>query len=153
VFLDNVSNATRMPVLVVLAGMLLAVAVGCGPTAPFDIIPVTGKVTYEDGTTIPADRIEVIFNPQTEPIDQKTYPRQGAAEVNTADGTFSAMTTWKYGDGATVGPNKVTVISYDADENITDAVPEIYRDPETTPLGEVEVGSGSTHFEFKIKKE
>lgn len=132
-------------------GLILMGALGCGDGAPFDIIPVTGKVTYEDDSLIPAARVVVSFNPQVDPLDKKTYPRPGVAEVNVKDGTFSEVTTWKYGDGVIVGTQKVTVESFDEMENPTADVPQIYRSPDTTPL-RAEVGSGSREFPFTIKK-
>jgi len=136
---------------ILLCGLMLAGVSGCGDSAPFDIIPVTGKVTYEDGSLISAPRVVVMFTPQIDPIDEKTYPKQGSAEVTVKDGTFSDMTTWKYGDGAIVGPHKVTVESYDEMESPTNHVPQIYRSPDTTPLT-AEVGPDSTEFTFTIKK-
>ncbi len=140
------------PCLGLLSGMILTGVSGCGDGAPFDIVPVTGKVTYEDGSLITAPRVVVSFHPQVEPLDEKTYPRPGTAEVNSKDGTFSEATTWKYGDGVIRGPQKVTVESFDDMESPTAEVPQIYRSPDTTPLT-AEVGSGETEFTFTIKKQ
>ena len=134
-----------------LSSLILMGVSGCGESAPFDIVPVTGKITYEDGSLIPAARVVVSFNPQADPLDEKTYPRQGAAEVHVKDGTFSEVTTWKYGDGVIAGPQKVTVESFDEMENPTPDVPQKYRSPDTTPLT-AEVGPGSTEFTFTIEK-
>ena len=134
-----------------LSGLILTGVSGCGDGAPFDIIPVTGKVTYEDGSLITAPRVVVSFSPQVKPLDEKTYPRPGSAEVHVKDGTFSEATTWKYGDGVIAGPQKVTVESFDDMESPTADVPRIYRSPDTTPLT-AEVGPGSTEFTFTIKK-
>lgn len=131
-------------------GVLLAAILGCGGE-PFDILPVTGKVTYEDGSVIPAKELRVEFIPQTPPLNAATHPRPGMAYPNPADGTFSAATTHKYGDGLTVGKHKVIVRSLDEMENETDAVPKQYRSMDTTPL-EIEVASGKTHLELKVKK-
>ena len=150
-FSNYESGWGRLTGWMVLAGLLLGAAAGCGGGNPFDMVRVTGKVTYEDGTLIPAARLEVRFNPLAKPIDKKTYPKLGAAEVNTTDGTFSGTTTWKYNDGVVAGPHKVTVIGYDEQGNRSGAVPEIYRNPHTTPQ-EVEVSRRSRHFEFKLPK-
>jgi hypothetical protein len=43
----------------------LGTGAGCGTSEmPFDIVPVHGKVTYDDGSLIPADSILVAFNPR-----------------------------------------------------------------------------------------
>jgi len=141
---------TRWGLCVVLA-LGAALMAGCGGSEPFKLVPVSGKVTYEDGSLIPAKRIVVVFQPQVEAADAKTHPRPGRAEVNVADGTFSFMTSHKAGDGATVGPNKVLVTSYDDRENVTGEVPAVYGSLQTTPL-KVEVGKGSDHFDLSIKR-
>lgn len=133
---------------VVLCGTALA---GCGGGAPFDIIPVTGKVTYEDGSPIPADRVRVVFTPMVEATPAGQSPRPGEAEVNEADGTFESVTTWKYNDGLIPGKHKVQVISLDDQEMETDAVPEAYRRFETTPL-EIEVSNQNRKIELQVPK-
>jgi hypothetical protein len=127
----------------VVLGLLLAGAVGCGGGEPFKLLPVSGKVTYPDGSLISAARMEVIFEPQAQPIDPKTHPRPGRAEVNVADGTFSEATSHKFGDGLVLGKHKVRVISYDNSDVPTEL--------QVTP-SEIEVGPDSTHFELSVKK-
>ncbi len=130
---------------------VFALAHGCGKGEPFDMVPVSGKVTYEDGSLIPAHRIEVLFVPQAEPIDKKTYPRQGLAYVNTKDGSFSAVTSRQPGDGVVIGRAKVVIKSYDERDNPSPHVPAKYQDTSTTPL-EVEINKNSREFTFKIPK-
>ena len=137
-------------VCVLLAVVVLLGVAGCG-SEPYSMVPVSGTVTYEDGSAIPASRIRVVFNPQAEAIDAATHPRPGEANVDMADGTFSQVTSHKFGDGVTVGKHKIQVISLDEMENETDAVPEIYRRVETTPL-EFDIDKGSNDIELKIKK-
>jgi hypothetical protein len=132
----------RPAVGVVLAWLLCGV-VGCGSGEPFDMLPVSGKVTYEDGSPISAARIEVTFEPQVEPIDQKTHARHGVAEVNVKDGTFSKAASRKPGDGLVVGRHKVRVFSYDKQEKRSEC--------QVTP-SEIEVGPESTEFHFKVQK-
>ena len=134
----------------VLVGVLLAGATGCGGV-PYKTVPVSGKITYDDGSPIKAAHIELIFWPQVQAIDAKTKPRQGAAEVDPADGSFSVVSTWQYGDGAIVGKHKVCVFAKDEKGNFLRAVPQIYRDPKTTPL-EVEVSKGMAPLELPVKK-
>lgn len=124
---------------------------GCGGgAAPFGVVPVKGKVTYEDGSVIPADSLRVEFVSQTPPKG-KEHPRPGAAAVNAKDGTFPYVTTWDPMDGAVTGKNKVTVQALDAMQIPTDAVPKEYADAEKTPL-EVDVKAGMPPLELKVKK-
>ncbi len=125
------------------SAVLLCGLIGCGPSEPFEMLPVSGKVIYEDASLKNAARIRIVFESQAEPIDRKTHPRPGEAEGDPADGTFSAVTSRKYGDGLVVGKHKVRVLSYDEDEKQTEC--------EVTP-SEIEVGPESTEFEFKLKK-
>ena len=142
----------RWPGLVLGVVVLAAlVAPGCGGGSPYKILPVTGKVTYSDGSLIPAHRIRVTFVPQAEAIDQKTSPRPGIAYVDQETGEFTSMTTLKYGDGATVGKNQVQIIATDENAQPSKAVPTKYTDPSTSDL-EVEVGPGSTHFDLEIER-
>lgn len=95
-------------------GLWLAAAVaamalpGCGGGNPYRTVPVTGKLTYRDGSLIPARRIQVNFIPQVKAIDLKTHPRFGVAYLDVETGEFTAVTTATYGDGATVGKNKLS---------------------------------------------
>jgi len=125
------------------SAVLLCGVIGCGGSEPFKLLPVSGKVAYEDGSLISAPRIEVVFEPQAGPIDPKTHPRPGRAEVNPTDGTFAEATSHKYGDGVVVGKHKVKVITYDKKETPTEL--------RVTPA-EIEVGPGKTKFEFHVKK-
>ena len=83
---------------------LLAIA-GCGG-GPFDIVPVSGSVAYEDGEPLPIGNFEIKFVPQVESPDGAQFPRVGTAIVN-AEGQFSAATTHKYRDGLINGRHKV----------------------------------------------
>jgi major membrane immunogen (membrane-anchored lipoprotein) len=127
----------------VFSAVALAGLVGCGKSDSFDKLPVKGKITYEDGSLIPAARIRLRFSPLTPPIDQKIYPRPGTAEVNVADGTFSSATTSDYGDGLVVGRHTVRATSFDKDDQETEL--------QITPA-EIEVGRGKTEFQFKAKR-
>jgi len=127
----------------------LAVSVGCGYQPPFKTVPVSGKVSYTDGTPIQEHELYVKFVPQVEP-NGKDHARQGIATVK-PDGTFSDMTTWKVGDGATVGKQKVLVTATGKEMHPSAAVPPIYSDPATTPLT-CEVTPGCGPFDFKVEK-
>jgi len=128
---------------------VLAALAGCGPNDPFDYVKVSGKVTYEDGSPIPGDRLEVEFQPLAEPVDPKTHPRPGFATMND-DGTFDSVTSGrKPGDGLVRGRHKVAVRSFGEDLNPTGAVPEEYTNPDTSPL---EVDTADAPFHLKVPK-
>lgn len=130
-----------------LAAMLLAIA-GCGQRAPYSIVPVSGSVTYEDGSPIPGTRVVVAFVPQIEAIDPKNFPRSGTTDLK-PDGSFSEVTTWKHGDGVIPGPQKVTVISVDQRMQPTGAVDAVYARADTTPLTAVII-PGDNHVKLSI---
>lgn len=136
--------------LAVFGGLLLVGVLGCSKE-PFSMVPVSGKVTYEDGSVIPAKQIRVEFIPQAEMANASTHPRPGMTYLNVADGTFASVTSHKGGDGLVVGKHKVVVVSLDERENQTNAVPKAYRTPETTPL-EIEVNGQTKTLELKVKK-
>lgn len=121
---------------------------GCGHQAPFDIVPTSGKVQYEDGTPIPGNRLVVEFHSQAPPKNAKAHPRKGVAECD-RNGNFATVTTWKYGDGAIVGLQKIVLLSLDGQQQPTGAVPSDYANPSSTPLA-VEVIVGGPPLEFKI---
>ena len=128
--------------------------VGCGAGDPFPMEQISGTVRYEDGSLIPSKSIIVRFEPLASPLNEKTHPRPGNAQVNPADGSFHTVTTYKYGDGIVRGRHKVLISERAATLGAEDApvkmlVPEAYRDSATTPL---EIDSGDSPFEFKIAK-
>jgi len=117
---------------------------GCGGSSdPFEIVPVSGKVTYEDGTPMPVGRLTVVFTPHAQPIEANAFPRQAQAEVNVADGTFASATTHKFGDGLILGHHSVEVFSYNGkgQQVLVPISPK-----------EIEVSDESTVFEFKIPR-
>jgi hypothetical protein len=143
----------RMRIFLQSCGVVVAIGVasfvGCGQSDPFEHSQVSGKVTYDDGSLIPAERIVVTFLPQVEAIDAKTHARPGQADVNVADGTFSEATTYERGDGVVAGKHKVLVQALDALGTPTAQVPPEYGDAAQTPL-EYDTSSGS--LEIKIRK-
>ncbi|MDZ7616660.1 MAG: hypothetical protein U1E05_06630 [Patescibacteria group bacterium] len=114
--------------------VLLVVLSGCN-RQPYGTTAVRGKVTYEDGTLIPAPAMTIYFEPQQESIDEKTFPRRGFAQVDVADGTFNRATTYEPGDGLIAGPHKV-VIEVTGEGGVPDYrfFPRAYSDAATTPL-------------------
>lgn len=124
-------------------------AIGCSGGNPYDIVEVDGTVTYEDGSLIPADSIMLKFNPQAAPLDTKTHPRKGIAQINVADGTFQFATTHKYADGLVAGKHKVMVAAYPKDGKAVNLVPKEYLRPDTTPI---EIDTDKLPLEIRIKK-
>lgn len=103
---------------------LICLVLGCGKSEkPYSIVPVEGKVTYEDGTPIPG--VKVTFVSQAQPLDSKTHPRPGVAGI-ADDGTIEEVTTYNFGDGLVPGKHKVVVKS--------SAVHTKYSSAKTTPL-------------------
>ena len=127
---------------------------GCGSDMPFDLVPVSGKVTYEDGSLIAADRILLTFNPAAAPTGPMTAPG-GTAQVNVADGTFAAVTTRRTNDGIVPGRYRVAVVPFGKDAKgnprPTAAVDAKYQKESTTPL-EIEVDSADQFIEIKVSK-
>src|SRR5689334_11786753 len=114
----NMAASRQAGACVILAVAVLC-AVGCSSGQPYDIVKVSGTVKYEDGSLIPAESILLKFVPEAEPIDAKTHPRKGMAQVNVADGTFDSATTHKPGDGIIAGKHLVLVGAYDKSGKFT----------------------------------
>jgi hypothetical protein len=87
----------------VVAACLLLTASGCGSNDPFHYVRVSGKVTYEDGSLIPAEGIVLRFYPQQGSLDAKTHPRPGMSVVEPATGEFHAATSHRLNDGLVSG--------------------------------------------------
>ena len=117
-----------------LSAFLVAACVGCGNSGPFEYVPVSGTVTYEDGSAIAAASIRLGFTALERGDDLSTRPRPGQAVVNVSDGSFSDATSYKRGDGLVPGKHKVVVIALDANGEFVDSVPKAYTRVRTTPL-------------------
>ena len=131
------------------ASALLVLQTGCNSENPFEQVQVAGTVTYEDGSMIPGEYVELQFLPQAPPLDERTHPRPGRAAVRTSDGSFDTVTSHKYGDGIAAGKHKVLVFSFDAQRRPTGTVPREYTQASTTPL---EVDTAQAPFRLTIKK-
>lgn len=128
-------------------GLGALVAIGCGDS-PFDIVPVSGTVAYEDGSPIPADGYRLKFVPQVESPDGKTYPRVATAMV-AADGTFNGATTYRYNDGLINGFNLV-YLEIGSQKDGSKLVPADYLASKTSPLT-VDV-SKSRQLEIRVPR-
>jgi hypothetical protein len=128
---------------------------GCGASVPFNIVPVHGKVAYEDGSLIPADSMLVTFNPIRSGEKGKIVPPGGQTQVNVQDGTFSAVSSHRAYDGLAIGRHKVVVVSFKKGPNgnsaPSDAVPAIYRNESSTPL-EIDVKSNDQFLDLKVSR-
>jgi hypothetical protein len=131
-------------------GLLAAVVAvaGCSKE-PFPFAQVSGRVTYEDGSVIPAPVVRVIFISLAPPVDNKTFPRPGMAEVDPATGKFQTVTSYTYGDGIVRGEHKVLVEALSASDVRLPLVPREYSNVAKTPL---RVNTKDSPFEIKVPK-
>ena len=125
--------------------MALAAVSGCGPSNPYPVEKVSGKITYEDGTPIPASRLILVFVPQVQSVDPKTPPHKGRAEVNVKTGEFGSVSTFGFRDGIIRGEQKVFVEAVGTRK----LVPGKYASEQTTPL---KVNSSESPFTLKVPK-
>jgi hypothetical protein len=108
---------------------------------------VSGRLTYEDGTPIPAGGIRLGFSVQgVEPVDGK-YPLPGEALVD-AEGNFSKATTYRPGDGLIPGKHRVA-IHYATDAKGKLLIPKEYAHPSTSPLT---VNTANLPLEIKVPR-
>lgn len=138
-----------MPGAQLAACLLLAViaSAGCGSGSPFDYVKVNGTVQYEDGTSIPfVGETRLVFESQAPPISETLHPRPAIAYV-AEDGSFSVVTSYKYGDGLVRGKHKVIFGAVDAAGNAL--IPAEYGDINTTP---VLVDTNDSPLQIQIRK-
>jgi hypothetical protein len=126
----------------------LAGSIGC-EREPFQHVQVSGRVTYDDGTVIPVQLMELTFQPQAASLDEKTHPRPGHGAVDVATGRFNNVTTHKPNDGLVAGKHKVKISAYDAAQQISTAIPQEYTDISTTPL---QFDTASPVWEIRIRR-
>jgi hypothetical protein len=124
----------------------LALCTGCGGGGPFDYIPVTGKITYEDGTPLPSGVMLKFTAQDVKPIDGM-YPRAATASID-GQGNFTEATSYKFGDGLVPGKHKVALM-YAKDANGKLVVPAEYTHADTTPLV---VDTATLPLEIKVPK-
>jgi hypothetical protein len=111
---------------------LLTVCGGCSDGNPFEYVPVSGQLTYEDGSLIPAGGMRLQFEPlDVTPIDGM-YPRPASTGLD-AEGRFAEVTSYKFGDGLMPGRHKVA-IAYATDKAGKLLVPQSCTHLSTTPL-------------------
>jgi hypothetical protein len=110
------------------------VTAGCRDPNPFEQVPVSGTILYEDGSVIPAKGIRLIFDSQAPPADAARFPRPASALVDVFNGSFASATTYRHGDGLVRGKHKVVLDIVPPTEGNTPLVPPEYLSAKTTPL-------------------
>jgi hypothetical protein len=144
--------STWQYVVTAIAGLVIAgAASGCSKGYQAPTIHISGKVTYEDGSLVPANRMVVNFlTPQK--LVQENYPPAATGRVDTRDGKFAELTTWEAGDGVIAGPHEVEVIRF-GDEKDPGGVKSIeYRGERVWP-NKVEVTPDKTEFHITIPRD
>lgn len=115
-----------------LAGVLFVFCLGCGSGGPFKYVAVEGVLSYEDGSPLPADGIQLKFIAQEAPAVEGASPRPAIAHLN-SQGQFDCATSYKYGDGLVPGKHKVAIMNA-VDQNGKSLVPADYTNTSRTPL-------------------
>jgi hypothetical protein len=129
--------------------LLLCGLAGCASENPFDQVKVSGTLTYNDGTLIPANMIILKFEPLAAPLNTKTHPPSGMSYVNVSDGTFDVVTSHKYADGLVRGKHRVLVSATTESGDSTKLVPDDYVDSDRTPLV---VDTAESPFRLLVRK-
>lgn len=134
---------------ILLVALTLLFISGCGSKTTYPIVPVQGTIKYEDGSIIPAYRIQLKFISQEPPLDKKTHPRPGLGEVKVEDGSF-AVSTYGFEDGLIRGTHTVTARSFNEQNLPSPEIPIAYGSPDSSPL---EVNAEESPFELVIKRQ
>ena len=121
--------------------------VGCGSGGPFEYVPVKGRLTFEDGTPIPAHGIVLQFVTMDVGAQGQAHPRPGAADLDD-EGNFTCATSYKYGDGLVPGKHKVAIY-YATDKKGNLLIPKTYALVDTTPLV---IDTANSPLEIKVPK-
>ncbi len=109
--------------------------VGCSSGGPFEYVPVSGQITYDDGSVIKASTLRVVFIA----LDQKNEdpnvkPRPATANIDPATGKFDSVTSYKYGDGLVPGRHRVAVAALGPTGQGLNVIPAKYSDVASSPL-------------------
>jgi hypothetical protein len=125
-------------------------ASGCNKASRPPTIPVSGEVTYDDKTLVPANTIEVRFLTPQALIDQGCPP-EAVARVDTQKSTFDEATTWVHGDGVVAGENAIEVVRYGDEKDSGSSRAKYYRGDDVFP-NKVVVSPNNTVFQISIRK-
>ena len=153
----NLRSFLPLPLAVIVGfGLVVTLAglPGCGSGEPFSYVKVSGKVSYDDGSLIPADRLRVVFISQVPPLDPKAPSPNGIADADPKTGSFDLVTSHNHGDGLVPGEHKVLIQAISKDklgkETLrSDLVPPEYGNPEKTPLV---VNTNKLPFDLRVQK-
>jgi hypothetical protein len=145
----NLAKPARACGLLSLAVLCLLTLSGCWSSEPFDYVKVHGKVTYDDGSLIPADPLVLTFYPQDNTPKGKNYPRPGMATVDKASGKFDSVSSHRVGDGLVRGKHKVTIGTVGPVRLPSSVLPPEYSDMNGTPLV---VDTSDSPFDLKVRK-
>jgi hypothetical protein len=115
------------------------------------LAPVSGKLTYDDGSPVPGHRIQIVFIPLVPEGQSSNRDRPSIADVNAEDGTFKVASTYEEGDGATVGMHRIMVTVLGLDGKLSDAIPRVFADPRTTPL-KIEIEDRKNWIHFQVPR-
>jgi hypothetical protein len=112
--------------------VVVVACAGCSDGNPFDYVPVSGRVMYDDGTPIPASGMRLGFEVQDVPPKGDAFPRPAEAVVD-SQGNFASCTSYRPGDGLIPGKHKVAIY-YATDAQGKLLIPKEYSHASTTPL-------------------
>ena len=138
------------------AGWLLAygglmATLGCKESRP-PTIPVSGKVTYENGDLVPSNRLGLRFLTPANWVREKNYPPAAVAIVDTRNGEFSEATTWEHGDGVIEGEHEIELIRVGDEAEPGGFRPKEYRGDRIWP-NPVRVSPQNNVFHFTIPRD
>jgi len=137
-------------IVVSVAGLCLLLLAGCsGNGDPYSYVKVSGKLSYDDGTLIPASAVELSFIPITAAAVGKMHPKVGFCFIDPKTGEFHNVTTHTPHDGVVRGKHKVQITGPDHVPLSASLVPAEYADFTKTPL---EVDTDHLPFEIKVPK-
>ena len=112
-------------------------------------MPVSGRLTYEDGTPIPAGGIRLGFHRagRAGPTGRR-ISAAGAKRWSTLRAIFPACTSYRPGDGLIPGKHKVAIF-YATDAKGKLLIPKEFAHPSTTPLV---IDTADAPLEIKVPK-
>jgi hypothetical protein len=147
---QGVESMPRNHALSAAAAALCLLLAGCSSNHdPFGYVQVSGKVTYDDGTLIPAATLGLVFYPQTAAVG-KSHARPGATVVDVRSGAFHNVTSHTPRDGLVRGKHKVVLTAGSSDSRLpASLVPPEYTDFQKTPLV---VDTDELPFVIKVPK-
>jgi hypothetical protein len=116
---------------------------------PFQLVEVSGRVTYEDGAPLDCDDLFIAFHPSHERRDARTYPRTAHARVDSETGTFRVVDEGRLFGGVVAGPHRVTLHVGPPGRIPPHVAEPIYEDVQTTPLRFEVDGRSPIHVEVQ----